>query len=65
MGLTQKELATIANVSQSLIAKIESNNIDPSYSNIQKLDAVFETLQQKKEKQQFLLCWLLMLEVIY
>jgi len=41
LGLTQSELAKKSNVSQSLIAKIESNLIDPSYSNIKK---IFETL---------------------
>ena len=41
LGLTQNDLAKRANVSQSLIAKIESGKIDPSYTNAKKL---FETL---------------------
>lgn len=41
LGLTQTELAHKANVSQSLIAKIESGKIDPSYTNAKKL---FDTL---------------------
>lgn len=41
LGITQNDLAKKANVSQSLIAKIESNKIDPSYTNAKKL---FETL---------------------
>jgi predicted transcriptional regulator len=41
IGITQNELAKRANVSQSLIAKIESSKIDPSYKNVKKL---FETL---------------------
>ncbi len=41
LGLTQNQLAKKANVSQSLIAKIESQRIDPSYKNAKKL---FETL---------------------
>ncbi len=32
LGLTQKELAMAAGVSQSLIAKVEAGTIDPSYS---------------------------------
>ena len=41
LGITQKELAQKADVSQSLIAKIESGKIDPSYKNAKRL---FETL---------------------
>jgi len=41
LGLTQSELSKKANVSQSLIAKVESGLIDPSYSNIKK---IFDTL---------------------
>ena len=33
-GLNQKELADRADVSQSLIAKIESGNIEPSFNKI-------------------------------
>ena len=44
IGLTQSELAKQASVSQSLIAKIESKKIDPSYTNAKK---IFETLQKK------------------
>lgn len=41
LGLTQTELAKKSGVSQSLIAKVESGNLDPSYSNAKK---IFETL---------------------
>lgn len=41
IGITQNELAKKANVSQSLIAKVESGKLDPSYKNAKKL---FETL---------------------
>lgn len=43
LGLTQKQLAKIAGVSQSFIAKIESGKIDPSYS---KAKAIFDTLEK-------------------
>ncbi|NTV23959.1 MAG: CBS domain-containing protein [Nanoarchaeota archaeon] len=41
LGLTQSQLSQRAGVSQSLIAKVESGKLDPSYSNAKKL---FETL---------------------
>ncbi|MEM2103309.1 MAG: CBS domain-containing protein [Candidatus Bathyarchaeia archaeon] len=41
-GLTQKELARLAGVSQSFIAKLESNKINPSYD---KVKAVFDALE--------------------
>ena len=49
LGLTQSELAKKANVSQSLIAKIEAGRIDPTFT---KTKRIFETLDcmQKKEE---------------
>lgn len=41
LGLTQTELAQKAGVSQSLIAKIESGKMDPTYTRTRK---IFETL---------------------
>lgn len=46
-NLTQSELARIAGVSQSLVAKIESEKIIPSYSNAKKL---FDTLEKLNEE---------------
>jgi len=43
LGLTQKQLARIAGVSQSFIAKIESGKIDPSYG---KVKAIFDVLER-------------------
>jgi predicted transcriptional regulator len=43
LGLTQSELAKIAGVSQSLIAKLESGKIDPSYG---KVKTIFEALER-------------------
>ena len=42
LGLTQKELAKLAGVSQSLIAKIESNRIDPAYSKVVQIISALE-----------------------
>jgi predicted transcriptional regulator len=48
-NLTQKELAERANVSQSLIAKIEAGRIDPSFS---KAKQIFSSLQEIENKNE-------------
>lgn len=48
LGLTQKELATTAGVSQSLIAKIEGGLVQPSYANVKKL---LEVLEREKNRR--------------
>lgn len=47
LGLTQKQLSRLAGVSQSLIAKLESGTIDPSYT---KVKGVFDVLEQLEMK---------------
>ncbi len=47
-GLTQKELASRAKVSQSLIARIEGGQVDPRLSTLQKILAAIITLEEKK-----------------
>ena len=47
-GITQIELAHKAGVSQSLIAKIEANKIEPSYSAVQKLFEVLDYIETKQ-----------------
>jgi predicted transcriptional regulator len=42
LGLTQSELSKKADVSQSLIAKVESGLIDPGYSSVKR---IFDTLE--------------------
>ena len=42
LGLTQAELSKKADVSQSLIAKVESGLIDPGYSSVKR---IFDTLE--------------------
>jgi len=48
LGLTQAELSRASSVSQSLIAKIESGRIIPSYEKARK---IFEALQKVKDKK--------------
>jgi len=43
IGLTQQKLAKLAGVSQSLIAKLESQKIDPAYT---KVKSIFDTLEK-------------------
>jgi predicted transcriptional regulator len=49
LGLTQKQLATMAGVSQSLIAKLESKKIDPSYTKVKAIFDVLERFETKAE----------------
>ena len=49
IGLTQTELANRSGVSQSLIAKIESGRIDPTYTKTQKIFAALSDLEKKEE----------------
>lgn len=49
LGLTQHELAKNSGVSQSLIAKIESGLLDPTYSKVKK---IFQTLDDLAKKQE-------------
>ena len=49
LGLTQAELANRAGVSQSLIAKIESGRIDPTYTKTKKIFAALSDLEKKEE----------------
>lgn len=51
LGLTQLQLANIAHVSQSLIAKIESGKIDPSYCKAKALSDALERIQRKNSKK--------------
>lgn len=53
LGLTQNELARLSGTSQSLIAKIESGRIDPSYS---KVRAIFNALEQQLHLDRSTLC---------
>lgn len=49
LGLKQTELAKLAGVSQSLIAKLERGLIDVSYSKAQKIFQALEGVEKKEE----------------
>ena len=49
LGITQAELAYRAKVSQSLIAKIESGLLDPTYGNAKKIFDALSELQGKEK----------------
>jgi len=49
LGLTQNELAKLAGVSQSLIAKLESGRIDPSYTKVKTIFDVINKLELKNK----------------
>ena len=49
LGLTQHQLARLAGVSQSLIAKLEARKIDPSYSKTKAIFNALDLLERKTE----------------
>ena len=50
-GLTQKQLAKLSNVSQSMITKIERGKIEPSYTIATKIFNILEEQIDKKHKK--------------
>jgi predicted transcriptional regulator len=50
LGLTQTELAQRANVSQSLIARIESGSVDPRLSTLRR---ILEALEKSTKEQRY------------
>ncbi len=51
LGLNQTELAQKAGVSQSLIAKIESGNLDPTYTKAQRIFEALNSASKKTEQK--------------
>lgn len=51
LGIKQKELAQLAGVSQSLIAKLENKGIDISYSLAKKIFLALDKAEHTKEKK--------------
>ena len=51
LGLTQKQLANLSGVSQSLIAKIESGKIDPAHSKVVQILSALESVENQEKKK--------------
>lgn len=51
VGLTQIELARISGVSQSLIAKVESGKIEPTFAKVKKISEALDNLNKKNNKR--------------
>lgn len=49
LGITQSELSKQANVSQSLIAKIEAGRIDPTYTKLKSIVSALSGFGKRKE----------------
>jgi len=51
LDLTQYAFAKEAGISQSMVAKIESGKLDPTYSYIKKIEKAIENLSKNHEKE--------------
>jgi predicted transcriptional regulator len=51
MGLTQSQMAKLSEVSQSLIAKMEKNIIDPAYGKVRKIDQALIKEEAKEDSK--------------
>jgi len=51
LGLTQAQLAKLANVSQSLVAKIEVGKIAPNYEKVKQIFDAIESLDKAEQKK--------------
>jgi predicted transcriptional regulator len=51
LNLTQHEFAIKAGISQSMVAKIEANKLDPTYSKVKKIEETLELLTRHHEKE--------------
>jgi predicted transcriptional regulator len=51
LGLTQAELAKQAEVSQSMIAKIEAGTLSPSYDKAQEIFEALESMEKEKSQK--------------
>ena len=53
LNLTQHEFAIKAGISQSMVAKIESNKLDPTYSKVKRIENALELLTKHHEKEAY------------
>lgn len=51
LGLTQGEFAKAAGISQSMVAKIESGSLDPTYSYVKKIEDALSLFSKEHEKK--------------
>lgn len=51
IDLTQSEFAKIAGISQSMVAKIESGKLDPTYSYVKKIEDALSSLTKEHDKK--------------
>jgi predicted transcriptional regulator len=51
LNFTQKAFAKEAGISQSMVAKIESGKLDPTYSKVKQIEETISRLMKKDEKQ--------------
>lgn len=51
LGLTQHAFAKQAAISQSMVAKIESGKLDPTYSYVKKIEQALEILTKQEEQE--------------
>jgi predicted transcriptional regulator len=51
LNITQKELARLATVSQSFIAKMESGTISPSYDNVKRVLEVLSSMEKHESEE--------------
>lgn len=51
LNLTQHQFAKEAQISQSMVAKIESGKLDPTYSYVKKIENALEQLAKHKEEK--------------
>jgi predicted transcriptional regulator len=51
LNITQNELSNLTNISQSLITKIESGKLEPTYNKAKKIFETLQNLSHKKTKK--------------
>ncbi len=51
LGMTQHAFAKQAGISQSMVAKIESEKLDPTYSKVQQIEKALASLAHQEEKK--------------